>query len=312
MGLGAACNGAHAADPEAYQGVLELEERALGFEVGGRVASIAVARGAPVEEGTELAALDDTLDRMTREAREAEVRATEAQLGLLREGPREEEIRAARAELRAARASEVLLTRNLERQRMLVSRNASAPMQTDELTAQLARATAQKHAITQRVRALEEGTRSQEIAVAEARLAAARTALAAHDERLARHRLLAGAEGTVLDVHVEPGEVVAPGAPVVTIADLSHPYVDVFVPQGALAGIEVGAPARVRVDAHDRAFRGVVEHVARRTEFTPRYLFSDRERPNLVVRIRVRIDDPEHLLSAGVPAFATLDRGAAE
>ena len=42
------------------------------------------------------------------------------------------------------------------------------------------------------------------------------------------------------------------------------------------------------------------------TEFTPKFLFSPRERPNLVVRVRVRVDDPERRLHAGVPAFARI------
>jgi hypothetical protein len=58
----------------------------------------------------------------------------------------------------------------------------------------------------------------------------------------------------------------------------------------------------VRVDARPDALPGRVEAIARRLEFTPRYLFSERERPNLVVRVRVRIDDPKHELTAGVPA----------
>jgi hypothetical protein len=43
--------------------------------------------------------------------------------------------------------------------------------------------------------------------------------------------------------------------------------------------------------------------VGRNLEFTPRYLFSEKERSNLVVRVRVRVEDPRHLLRAGVPAF---------
>jgi hypothetical protein len=39
-------------------------------------------------------------------------------------------------------------------------------------------------------------------------------------------------------------------------------------------------------------------------------LFSERERPNLVVRVRVRIEDPKRLLHAGVPVFVTIDRDA--
>ena len=299
------CDGAHADEPASHQGVVEHEERKLAFEVGGRVDRLGVAEGDVVANDTLLAALDDSLERASRDARAAEVAVAEAELALVREGPRAEEIRAARAELRAARANEQLLGRTVQRQRALVERGAATPAQVDELETQLARATAQQQSIAQRVRALEEGTRTEELAVVEARLAAARTALLALDERLARYELRAGLEGVVLDVHVEPGEIVAPGAPVATVADVARPFIEVFVPQDDLAGIEVGTPARVRVDAHESAFAGAVEHVARRTEFTPRYLFSERERPNLVVRVRVRIDDPTASIPAGVPGFVT-------
>jgi hypothetical protein len=43
--------------------------------------------------------------------------------------------------------------------------------------------------------------------------------------------------------------------------------------------------------------------VRRRTEFTPRYLFSESERGNLVIRVRVRLDDSRRLLHAGLPVF---------
>ena len=54
---------------------------------------------------------------------------------------------------------------------------------------------------------------------------------------------------------------------------------------------------------------GKVEHIARRTEFTPRYLFSEKERSTLVVRVRVRVDDSKEELRAGVPAFIRLSGG---
>jgi len=71
----------------------------------------------------------------------------------------------------------------------------------------------------------------------------------------------------------------------------------------------MGSKATLSVDATSKRFSGRVEHVSRKTEFTPRYLFSDRERPNLVVRVRIRIDDPEQRLHAGVPTFVDIERG---
>jgi hypothetical protein len=81
--------------------------------------------------------------------------------------------------------------------------------------------------------------------------------------------------------------------------------VDVSVPQGKLQGVTVGAALELRADGVSQVLTGRVEHVFPQTEFTPRYLFSKSERPNLVVRVRVRVDDPRHLLHAGVPAFVT-------
>ena len=76
--------------------------------------------------------------------------------------------------------------------------------------------------------------------------------------------------------------------------------------ESKLSGIAVGSAARVKVDAERDALPGKVEHVAQKTEFTPRFLFSERERPNLVVRVRVRIDDPGRRLHAGIPAFVSI------
>jgi len=69
----------------------------------------------------------------------------------------------------------------------------------------------------------------------------------------------------------------------------------------------------VRVDAEPGArFEGTVEMVGRTLEFTPRYIFSDKERPGLVVRVRIDLKDPQEKLHAGVPAFAALGGAALE
>jgi HlyD family secretion protein len=155
------------------------------------------------------------------------------------------------------------------------------------------------------VRLLRAGSRPEELAAAEARAAAAAAALDAEDERLRRFVLHADGACAVVDVHLEPGEVAAAGTPVVTLADTAHPFVDVFVPVGELPGLAVGRAARLRVDGEAATFAGAVENIGRQTEFTPRFLFSPKERPHLVVRVRVRVADPERRLHAGIPGFVT-------
>jgi HlyD family secretion protein len=300
--VGVACSD-RADDASALQGVVELDERRLGFDVGGRIAELAVREGAVLEAGTRIAALDDAMARAAHDQRAAEVRAAQAQLDLLRAGTRSEDVRAQAAVVEAARAAASRVDQNLARERALAARGAGTAAVVADLEAESRRARAETQAAEQRLRGLRGGARGEELAAAEARLAGATAALAAETERLARHVLVADGPAVVLDVHLEPGEIAAAGAPVVTVADTHRPYVDVFVPQERLGGIRVGAPATVRIDALAQALGGTVEEIGRRTEFTPRYLFSPRERPNLVVRVRIRVDDPTGAVPAGVPAF---------
>lgn len=300
------CGEARATDARAFQGIVEHEDRVLGLEVGGRVVELPVKRGDRVARGTVLVRLDDGLERPVRDARAAELRAATAQLRLLEAGARREEIRGVSAELTSARSQEEILRRNLTRQESLRTSGAIAPAQLDSLEAEISLVEGRRRSLEERLRAMRSGARSDEIDAATARVEAATAALAATDARLARYALTNLVPGTVVDTHVELGEIVAPGAPAVTVADLDHPYVDVFVPEAEIAKVRVGASARVRVDSLAQPLLGRVEHIFPETEFTPRFLFSEEERTNLVIRVRVRVGDPRHALRSGVPAFVTL------
>lgn len=308
VGVAAAGCGKRPARPSGFQGIVEYEDRTLSFELGGRVQHLDVRRGDVVADGALLARIDDTIERLVRSARAGDADSARAELALLEAGSRREAIAAAAAQVRAAIASETLARKAAARARSLHETGSVPQSELDRAAAELDRATAERRSLEQRLAELRSGARPEEVARARARLDAATHQLAIEEQRLARHALVAIGPGEVLDTHVLPGEVVAPGTPVVTLADTSRPYVEVFVPQGELAGIHPGVEATVRVDAGQASLSGIVEHLAARTEFTPRYIFSERERPNLVVRVRVRIDDPERRTHAGVPAFVTFAR----
>ena len=290
-----------------YQGVIELHERVLSFEVSGRVKELRVRRGDRVEAGQILAVLEDSMERPQRDARAAEAAAADAQLDLLKAGARGEDIRAAEAQLRGARAAEGTLKDSLDRMLRLRTEGTVPPAQLDDVRGQFQRAQAERQAAEERLLALRAGARTQEVRAALARSSQAHAALEAADARLARFTLKSEIAGAVLDTHVEPGEVVQVGTPVASLGETRRPYLDVFVPQGELTGIRVGVPAQVRTDSQRAArFRGAVEMVGRTVEFTPRYLFSEKERANLVVRVRIDLQDPQEALHAGVPAFARI------
>lgn len=301
------CRTASGATEGQYQGVVEIEETVLGFELGGRVRELTVKEGDLVKAGQKLGALDDSLARATEVARSAEVSAAEAQVKLLQQGARPMEIRAAASRVEAAKAVETQLSRNVERLQALLTTGSIAQANVDDADSQLQRAIAERTAAEHVLDNLKAGSRSAEVTGAKARAEAAMGLLKLEQVRLAKHALESPIAGRVLDVHAEEGEVLGAGAAVITLGRSQEPYVDIFVPQAKMGGVRVGQPATVHIDAQKTtAYSGRVTWVGRRTEFTPRYLFSEKERNTLVLRVRVTLEDPKELLVSGAPAFVTL------
>lgn len=293
----------HASVPAGFQGLLEYDERVIGFELPGRVKDVPVHRGQVVEAGDVLARLDDGLELASRDARQAELEAARADLALLVAGSRREDVASAAADLAGAVANEALAKSEAERRRALVRQGAIPAADGDRADSDLQQASARKASLESRLTLLRRGARHEEIVRAEANVQSRTSALAEENERLARYVLRAQARGSILDVTVKPGEMAAPGTPAVTMADVEHPDAYVFVPEGRLGTAQVGASCEVHVDALADAFHGVVEYVSPDAEFAPKFLFSDRERLNLVIRVRVGIEDPGHRLHSGVPVF---------
>lgn len=293
-----------------YQGVIELDEVTLAFDSTGRVERVLFDEGDHVTRAAVVASLDDDLLQAQRVALVRESEAVRAQADLTRAGARHEDLAVLDARVRAARATEELLARNFERERKLFEQNVVPAAAVDQLDAELGRARAERESAEAQAASLRRGARREERAGAAARAEAAEAQIAETDQRIARTLLRAPGDGTVLEVHVEPGEVAAAGRPIITLGDTRRPHVDVFVPQSELSGVVSGAKAEVHVDSEPAALPGRVEHVARELEYTPRFVFSKRERAALVARVRIRIDDSRQRLHAGTPAFVAIQSQA--
>lgn len=303
--LVAACASRDLTD-ERYQGMVELEQTDLGFEVGGRILALDVAPGAVVKKGQVVAHLDDTLDRANREVRLRELDEAKADLALVAAGSRGEDIRAARAELGAAQANEDVIVREVEREKKLVATGASTESHLEDLNGQLAKARGDRQSREQHLAALSHGARAEEITRADTHVAEAEQLVALADRTIEKRVLAAPIDAVVLDVYPRLGEVVAAGERVLSLVDRRRPYADVFVPVADAPKAKLGAQVAVEVEGDPRPVAGVVERVYPQLEFTPRFVYSPCERPNLLMRVRVRLDDTEQRLHAGQPAYARI------
>ncbi|OLD57044.1 MAG: hypothetical protein AUI83_05775, partial [Armatimonadetes bacterium 13_1_40CM_3_65_7] len=153
--------------------------------------------------------------------------------------------------------------------------------------------------------------REQDAAAARAQLAQARAALQQAEILRGYTVLSAPLSGVVVAKHVEIGDLVGVGAPVLTIADLSQPYLRLFISETDLGRVTLGEPVDVRVDAfRGRVFHGTVTEISDHAEFTPGNVQTREERVKLVFAVKVLLSNQDGVLKPGLPADAVIVTGA--
>jgi HlyD family secretion protein len=122
------------------------------------------------------------------------------------------------------------------------------------------------------------------------------------DLQLADLLIRAPVTGTVLSRVIEPGEVLLAGGSALTLADLGHLTITVYIPEDQYGGISIGQRALVSVDSFPNiAFEAFVEQIADTAEFTPRNVQTEEGRRTMVFAIELSVSDPKALLKPGMP-----------
>ena len=301
-------------------GHVEATDVRLAAEVGGRIVMLTINEGDRVEAGALVVKLDAREVEIAIERAKAEQRHAEAQLKLLQAGARREDVAHAQAQAQAARddvsafrAELGAADADLQRFDALLQSNAGSRKQRDDAATRQDVARQRVQASESRVRAADQstgrltsGARPQELEAARARVAAAAAQVAGVETTLDHTNLRAPIGGVVTEKLVESGEVVAPGAPLLVITDLSHAWADVFVPEPTVPRIRLGQAATVFTDAGGSGLAGTVSYVSPKAEFTPRSVQTSEERSKLVYRVRIAVDNKDSILKQGMPIEARL------
>lgn len=370
-------------------GTIRADEVRIASELGGRILRVEAPVGAEVRAGDVLVVLDATPLLAQLSQAEAAVAAAQADLAVVRAGPRAEEIAAARAALALAEAqrdgalaawenaldavenpqeldaqivevrtqaelaaqnvelarAELARERLLRDQRpegslerrvadlqVLAAEEALAAAQADEAAAQTAldwlwlirseplALIAQAHAAEGQYRIAEAGVAvaqarlndllagptAEEIAVAEANVRLAEAQANVLRVQQERFTLRSPVDGVVLDQVLRAGELAAPAATILTVADLSQLTLHVYVPEDQIGRVRVGQTVQVTVDSFpDRVFSGRVARIGDEPEFTPRNVATAEGRRNTFYAVEVHLPNPEGLLKPGMPADVT-------
>jgi HlyD family secretion protein len=97
--------------------------------------------------------------------------------------------------------------------------------------------------------------------------------------------------GRVQYLLARAGEVVAAGAPIVTILDLTDVYMTIFLPAADAGRLSIGDEARIILDPiPDYIIPAKVSFVAADAQFTPKTVETKDERTKLTFRIKLQVD----------------------
>jgi HlyD family secretion protein len=179
--------------------------------------------------------------------------------------------------------------------------------QVDAAQAQYEAAAAAVRSAQSRVDALAAGATKEQIAVAEAQVAQAQAALEALQVQLNKLTLRSPIAGLVTSRAIHVGEVAAPGATLLTIANLDSVKLTVYIPEDRIGQVKVGQKVEVQVDSFPgETFVGEVTFIASHAEFTPKNVQTKEGRVSTVFAVKVKIPNAEHKLKPGMPADATI------
>jgi multidrug resistance efflux pump len=123
------------------------------------------------------------------------------------------------------------------------------------------------------------------------------------EAQIEKTNIYASQSGVVLSKNVQPGEVVQPGAPVMTIGQLDDLTITVYVPEDRYGQINLGDQAEVTVDSFPgEVFPAEVIYIADQAEFTPRNVQTAEGRRTTVFAVELRIENLGSRLKPGMPA----------
>jgi len=315
-------------------GTLEARNISVGSKVGGRISRVLVHEGDRVEANQLLVVFDSAelegqllqaqgrveaaranLEKMLRGSRPEEI----AEARAASQGFRDAELSQAKADLERAKADRANAERELGRNEELARAGVVAQQvldnARDRYRAEQARVTSFENAVTAAEGRLsaakavtdkaQRGFRAEDVASARAELVLAEGQLKEAEARWAEREVRAPAAAVVETMDLRPGDLLAANSPVAQLLEADQLFLMVYVPETQIGSVGVGQSAELRVDSYpNENFQARVEQIRQQSEFLPRNVQTKEERVHQVIGVKLRVDNHDNRLRAGVSADA--------
>ena len=245
--------------PAPIIGVAHQTEILIAPDVNGRMTSFRVAAGQVVRKGDILAVLSNPDLAAAVEGAKADLATARANEANVLAGVRQEEIDTGAQNVQIADANLAFAQQQYARAATLASKGFTSTQQLDESTATFSEdqaALEQAKAVDTEDRA---GPTAEERAIARENVVYAEAALADAEASLAKTTLVAPVDGVVSLLVANPGEIISPGQPIMTLEAADERWFTFTVREDLLHGLTIGSPVRLLTAKGDRIDAKVTE-----------------------------------------------------
>ena len=248
-------------------GRIEATQVDVSSKYAGRLAEVTVEEGSPVTQGQVIA-------RISSPEYEAQLRAAQASVQKSKDA-----LAAAEAEITSRQSALEFAKSDFERGQEL--------MKTGFITKQVFEQ--RKRNYNSAVAAVQSFTSQRD--QAQSGIKNAEAEVERIESIISDLTLVSPRNGRVQYQLARAGEVVAAGAPIVTILDLTDVYMTIFLPAADAGRVAIGDEARIILDAiPDYVVPATVSFVAADAQFTPKTVETKDERAKLMFRMKLKVD----------------------
>lgn len=292
--------------PRSYEAVGTVASRTratISAKLSATVTAVHFEEGERVPQGRLLVELD-------QQSAAAHVRQSEAALEAARQsrGEVESSIQAAQAARQAAQAGAELAALTFNRYQTLLERKSVSQQEFDEAEARKRTADAELQAAQDRLKSLQAAAGRAQAQIEQSRAQLEQARISQGDTRVT-----APFDGVVVDKLVEPGDLAAPGIPLLILEDGRRYEVDAAVDESQLEYIRQGGRVTVRLPALGLGLEGTVTNKTVSADPSSRSFVvkaalprHEALRSGMYARVQFPTGEEKRLI---VPASALVERG---
>ena len=235
--------------PITLQGQVEATEIRISGKLLGRIDSLLVREGDAVHAGDTLVVINSPIVEAQYRKTEALHQAAMEENRKVDRGTRRELVASAYQVWQAAKSQATLAEKTYERIQLLYADSVVPRQRYDEAEAAMLTARATERSTYEQYRLAQEGLQREDREASRNLVEASASSVDEVGALLVDARLTAPADGHIVSIYPKRGELVAPGAPIMTLVTLDDAYVVFNVREDLMPHIRMGKQFAVSVPA---------------------------------------------------------------